>query len=256
MATTTGPSKEEMARKARIKAEESFLAGNVYGAKQWVQSAVRLAPDLAGNAQAAAAYNVHAAAARTPPDWYAVLELPDPRSAGITHDAVKRQHRKLCLLVHPDKNASKAAGSAFKLVQDAFDALSARHPPSASAPAPPPVWPARPPDPPPSKPQPPRPRPQVVQMQRPSSRYERPPPPPGNYAQKTARPPPPKPQRRTVPPPPPVEKPSAPVAGHCPNCGASTPSIGKRNFRCMSCEWSPMDQRRHYDDEDDDYYDD
>ncbi|GJN07851.1 hypothetical protein PR202_ga25719 [Eleusine coracana subsp. coracana] len=264
---TTVPSKEEMARKAQMKAEESFLAGNVLGAKQWMVSAVRLAPDLPGNAQAAAAYNVHAAAAaRSPPDcWYAVLGLPDPRSgAVVTRDAVKRQHRKLCLLVHPDKNASKAAGSAFKLVQDAFDALSSRHPPSAAATTPPPpppqtpCWPPRPPE-------KPRPRPQVVQMQRPSSssRYSSRQPEPkvpmsssSNCSQKTARPPP----QRRVSPPPAVKKPSEPVAGSCPACGASTTSAGKSNFRCMSCQWSPMDQRRHddddydYDDYDDGYY--
>ncbi|KAK3147215.1 hypothetical protein QOZ80_3BG0279560 [Eleusine coracana subsp. coracana] len=264
---TTLPSKEEMARKAQMKAEESFLAGNVLGAKQWMVSAVRLAPDLPGNAQDAAAYNVHAAAAaRSPPDcWYAVLGLPDPRSgAAVTRDAVKRQHRKLCLLVHPDKNPSKAAGSAFKLVQDAFDALSSRHPPSsAAAPTPPPPqtpgWPPRPPE-------KPRPRPQVVQMQRPSSssRYSSRQPEPkvpmstsSNCSQKTtARPPP----QRRVSPPPAVKKPSEPVAGSCPACGASTTSSGKSNFRCMSCQWSPMDQRRHddddydYDDYDDDYY--
>jgi hypothetical protein len=93
-------------------------------------------------------YDVHAAAAarRGPDRWYVVLGLPDPRGSDvvITYDIVKRQHRKLCLIVHPDKNSSPTAGGAFKYVQDAFNALATRHPPSVSAPAPP-----RPSDPPP-----------------------------------------------------------------------------------------------------------
>ncbi|CAN6304514.1 unnamed protein product [Urochloa humidicola] len=102
-------SKEGQARKALALAEKCFLAGNVPAARQWIQSAARLAPCLPGIAQAAAAYDVHAAAAaRRPVDWYAVLGLTtQPRSSAgdvLVHDDVKRQHRRLCLLVHPDKN--------------------------------------------------------------------------------------------------------------------------------------------------------
>ena len=64
--------KEEQARKAHALA----LAGNVLAAKMWMQSTVRLAPDLPGTPQIVAAYDVHAAAARSSPtDWYAVLGL-------------------------------------------------------------------------------------------------------------------------------------------------------------------------------------
>ncbi|KAF8722252.1 hypothetical protein HU200_022561 [Digitaria exilis] len=118
MADVDAASKEEQARRARALAEKCFLAGNVYGARQWMQSALRLAPGLPGTAQIVAAYDVHAAAAaRRPPDWYAVLGLRPP---GVTHDDVKRHHRRLCLLVHPDKNPSAAADGAFKLVQAAW----------------------------------------------------------------------------------------------------------------------------------------
>ncbi|TVU46439.1 hypothetical protein EJB05_05977, partial [Eragrostis curvula] len=271
-------SKEEMARKAQKLAEESFSRGNVFGAQQWMLSAVKLAPDLPGNAHAVAAYDVHVAARRPAPDcWYAVLGLPDPRSDPgvlITHDAVKKQHRKLCLMVHPDKNASPAADGAFKLVQAAWDALSARHPPdpllttAAAAAAAVPTWPRappRPPDPAAPKPQQPTRRPQVVQMQRKPSTtsYSQPAPPPmvpnNTSTSQKAQSAPQKQQQqqqqraRRQMSPPPARPPSPPRAGMCPNCGASTSSYGKTNFRCMSCQWSPMDGR-HDEDYDDDYY--
>ncbi|CAN6287684.1 unnamed protein product [Urochloa humidicola] len=229
--------KVEQARKALALAEKSFLAGNVPAARQWMLSAARLAPGLPGVAQAAAAYDVHAAAAaRRPVDWYAVLGLPQQRprsSAGdvLAHDDIKRQHRRLCLLVHPDKNPSAAADGAFKLVQAAWEALSARHPP------------------------PPRRRsPCVVRRRdRPTRRHNRgqrwpsTPPPRGagahqgrrrpsyaDAARAAARSPaaPPSPPRAEprVPPPPP--------ASRCPSCGALTP-YGKRSLRCMACHWRP-----------------
>ncbi|CAN6298743.1 unnamed protein product [Urochloa humidicola] len=179
-------SKEEQARnfrKALALAEKCFLAGNVPAARQWIQSAARLAPCLPGVAQAAAAYDVHAAAAaRRPVDWYAVLGLTtQPRSSAgdvLVHDDVKRQHRRLCLLVHPDKNPSAAADGAFKFVQAAWEALSARHPPADddTAAAAAPTQPAR--RPPPRPPDPPTPRPHQPQPQ-PGQRRPQTPRPPG-----------------------------------------------------------------------------
>ncbi|KAL6658034.1 hypothetical protein ACP70R_004281 [Stipagrostis hirtigluma subsp. patula] len=244
---------EEQARRARALAEKCFLAGNVYSAKRWMQSALRLAPSLRGNAQAAAAYDVHAAAARThlgATDWYAVLGLPHPGSsgaaaAGLTHEAIKRQHRSLCLLVHPDKNPSAAADGAFKLVQAAWDALSARHPPGSTSAAAPPPSPAQAPPTKPPDPQPqPRPRPQAAQMPRRRAAAST----PGGYTGAREQ------QRwRRVSPPPTSRRSPSPPAGKCPACGARTTN-GKRSFRCMSCHWSPVDVRQ-YDDDDYDYED-
>ncbi|KAJ1294765.1 hypothetical protein BS78_01G171600 [Paspalum vaginatum] len=110
---------EELALTARAQAEKCFLAGDVTGARRWARCAARLAPGLPGVAQA---YDVHAAR-----DWYAVLGLRRPGAGPpLTHDDVRR---RLCLLVHPDKNPSAAADGAFKLVQAAWEALSAAHPP-------------------------------------------------------------------------------------------------------------------------------
>ncbi|KAM0898802.1 hypothetical protein ACQ4PT_021694 [Festuca glaucescens] len=106
----------EEAERACRRAEDHFLAGNVAAARRLARKAQRLFPSLPGVANAVAAYAVHAAA----PDWHAVLGVDRPASA----DAVKRQFRRLSLLVHPDKNRSAAAEGAFKLLGKACDALS------------------------------------------------------------------------------------------------------------------------------------
>ncbi|CAN6181741.1 unnamed protein product [Urochloa humidicola] len=125
---------EAEARRALELGEERFRAGDIAGARGCARYALCIAPGLPGADQALVAYDVHAAAARGPtgpdgaPDWHAVLGLRPPAagaSAAMVHDDVKRQHRRLCLLVHPDKNPSAAAEGAFKLVQAAYDALSA-----------------------------------------------------------------------------------------------------------------------------------
>ncbi|CAL4917617.1 unnamed protein product [Urochloa decumbens] len=233
-------SKEEQARRAQALAEKCFLAGNVSAARHWMLSAARLAPALPGVAQAAAAYDVHAAAARgRPVDWYAVLGLPQPRSSSggagavvLAHDDIKRQHRRLCLLVHPDKNPSAAADGAFKLVHAAWEALSARHPTSdddTAAAAAAPTQPARrppprPPDPPPRRT--PAPGAGGQQRRRPS------------YADVASAP---QPQTAAAPPSLPRAAPRVPPqpsASRCPSCGALTP-YGKRSLRCTVCHWRP-----------------
>ena len=261
--------KEEQARRAQALAEKCFLAGNVHGARQWMQSAARLAPGLPGAARVAAAYDVHAAAARggRPPGcWYAVLGLRPP--ADVTHDDVKRQHRRLCLLVHPDKNPCAAADGAFKLVQAAWEALSARHPPGAAAankPAPPPPPPRPPPRPPPPRPPPqyrqqatpPRPRPKVVQMQRraPATASRAGAPTTSSYADQAKRQQQHRPPEKGSPLPPTGRRPTSQPRDKCPACGACTTN-GKRSFRCGSCHWSPADDRPPDDDDffKDDYY--
>ncbi|KAF0922515.1 hypothetical protein E2562_037415 [Oryza meyeriana var. granulata] len=235
-------SKQDRARQAKNLAERCFVGGDIAGAKQWCQTAQKLDPRLPGIAQAAAAYDVHSAAARKVigaagcgPDWYAVLDLPPPRSGLVTHDAVKKQYRKLCLLVHPDKNTSAAADGAFKLVQAAWDALSARHPPPEAAEAPC------------TRPM----RAEDLYRTKPTAAApaKKPPEPPKTTRQ---QPPPPQPsaprqpQRPTMPPPPPVVRPPSPTRGKCQYCGALTiirGAAGARSFRCMSCHRSPMDDK-------------
>ncbi|CAA7055116.1 unnamed protein product [Microthlaspi erraticum] len=53
-------------------------------------------------------------------DWYGVLGV-DP---SVDDQAVKKQYKKLALLLHPDKNKCNGAEGAFKLVSEAWNLLS------------------------------------------------------------------------------------------------------------------------------------
>ncbi|KAJ4845938.1 hypothetical protein Tsubulata_008425 [Turnera subulata] len=57
-------------------------------------------------------------------DWYSILQLE--RKANDA-DAIKKQYRRLALLLHPDKNKYPFADQAFKLVADAWAVLSDPH---------------------------------------------------------------------------------------------------------------------------------
>ncbi|XP_062101773.1 uncharacterized protein LOC133807449 [Humulus lupulus] len=54
-------------------------------------------------------------------DWYAILQV-DSRSDD--HDLIKKQYRRLALLLHPDKNRYSFADQSFKLVAQAWAVLS------------------------------------------------------------------------------------------------------------------------------------
>ncbi|XP_022732483.1 dnaJ homolog subfamily C member 14-like isoform X2 [Durio zibethinus] len=54
-------------------------------------------------------------------DWYSILQI-DRRSED--NDLIKKQYRRLALLLHPDKNKFSFADHAFKLVADAWAVLS------------------------------------------------------------------------------------------------------------------------------------
>ncbi|KAG2565769.1 hypothetical protein PVAP13_7NG140000 [Panicum virgatum] len=53
-------------------------------------------------------------------DWYRILSL----GAFADEEEVKKQYRKLALLLHPDKNKSIGAEEAFKLISEAWGVLS------------------------------------------------------------------------------------------------------------------------------------
>uniref|UniRef100_A0A8I6Y4L5 J domain-containing protein n=1 Tax=Hordeum vulgare subsp. vulgare TaxID=112509 RepID=A0A8I6Y4L5_HORVV len=112
-------------------AEERFLAGDVAGSLRVARKAEARCGSLTGF-HALAAYEVHAAAAVR--NWYGVLGVGS--RGRVTHEDIKRRYRRLCLVLHPDKNRSAAADGAFKLLQEAWTVLSARHPPQKPRAAP------------------------------------------------------------------------------------------------------------------------
>ncbi|TVU44009.1 hypothetical protein EJB05_03433, partial [Eragrostis curvula] len=122
----------KQAEKACQRAEELFRAGNISGAHRQASKAQRLCPSLPGVANALAAYEIVSAAATAANSWRAVLGIRP--GAAATPDVVKKQFRRLSLLVHPDKNRSCAAAEdAFKLLRQAFDDALLAAPSSGSA---------------------------------------------------------------------------------------------------------------------------
>ncbi|CAN6308579.1 unnamed protein product [Urochloa humidicola] len=108
--------KIEKAEKACRLAEELFVAGHVRAAHREASRAKQLCPSLTGIDNALAAYEIHAAAGG---GWRAVLGI---HSRGATQDAIKKEYRRLSLLVHPDKaRTCPAAEGAFKLLRQACE---------------------------------------------------------------------------------------------------------------------------------------
>eukprot|EP00249_Psilotum_nudum_P006207 c19542_g1_i1 orf=360-1061(-) len=55
-------------------------------------------------------------------NWHAVLQV-DPAADDAT---IRKQYKKLALLLHPDKNKTVGADAAFKLVSEAWEVLSGK----------------------------------------------------------------------------------------------------------------------------------
>ena len=63
------------------------------------------------------------------------LDLADERQRRRHARGIERRFRRIFLAMHPDKNRSAVVDNTFKLLHEAWKALSARHPraPSAAA---------------------------------------------------------------------------------------------------------------------------
>ncbi|XP_048572768.1 dnaJ homolog subfamily B member 12-like [Triticum urartu] len=129
---SSGGNAVDAAERLHRLAEQRFLVGDVAGALRAAREAQARCRALQGLAHALAAYEVHVAAAvsrASGRNWYAVLSVGARTSlpsggVGVSHEDVKRRYRRLCLVLHPDKNRSAAADGAFKLLQQAWGALS------------------------------------------------------------------------------------------------------------------------------------
>nr|CAD1821932.1 unnamed protein product [Ananas comosus var. bracteatus] len=95
------------------------------GAQKLALKAQQLFPDLDNISQILTVCEVHCSAGvkvNGENDWYSILQV------GATADdlLIKKQYRKLALVLHPDKNKFAGAEAAFKLIGEAHMVLSDR----------------------------------------------------------------------------------------------------------------------------------
>ncbi|KAJ0653392.1 putative DnaJ domain, Chaperone J-domain superfamily [Helianthus annuus] len=105
-------------------AEKLLQSKDLNGSRDFAHLAQETEPLLDGSDQILAVVDVLLAAEKqihNQPNWYAVLQLDGRQN---DDELIKRQYRKLALLLHPDKNKFPFADSAFKLVADAWAVVS------------------------------------------------------------------------------------------------------------------------------------
>ncbi|CAF2128861.1 hypothetical protein BRARA_C04039 [Brassica rapa] len=115
--------REEALRVKQV-AERRFAEKDFASARSYALKARSLSPDLEGLAQMIATFEVYLASQCRSGggqiDYYAVLGLKP--SAGKRD--VKKQYKKMAVLLHPDKNKCIGADGAFHLVSEAWKFLS------------------------------------------------------------------------------------------------------------------------------------
>ncbi|CAM0910982.1 unnamed protein product [Alopecurus aequalis] len=114
---------KEEASRAKDVAERKLHEADFVGAKRMVLKAHRLFPGLENISQLLAVCEVHCSASvkiNGESDWYGILQV-EPTADDIL---LKKQYRKLALLLHPDKNKFTGAEAAFKLIGEAHMTLT------------------------------------------------------------------------------------------------------------------------------------
>lgn len=105
-------------------AEKLLQGKDLNGCRDFALLAQETEPLLEGSDQILAVVDVLLAADKrinNHTDWYAILQLDSQRN---DDELIKRQYRRLALLLHPDKNKFPFADAAFKLVADAWALFS------------------------------------------------------------------------------------------------------------------------------------
>ncbi|XWS37952.1 hypothetical protein CRYUN_Cryun19dG0089400 [Craigia yunnanensis] len=114
--------KDEAFRAKEI-AERKVTEKDYAGAKKFALKAQNLYPELDGIAQMLTALDVYISTKNKvsgEADWYGVLGV----NPWANDEEVRKQYRKLALMLHPDKNKWVGADGAFKLVSEAWSLLS------------------------------------------------------------------------------------------------------------------------------------
>ncbi|KAK4279111.1 hypothetical protein QN277_016866 [Acacia crassicarpa] len=115
-------SKEEALKAIEI-AEKRFAQRDFSGAKKYAIKAKTLCPELEGIPQMVATFQVYVASEANyngELDYYSILGI----KPSADKETVRKQYRKLAVLLHPDKNKCVGADGAFKLVSEAWTWLS------------------------------------------------------------------------------------------------------------------------------------
>ncbi|TKY52174.1 DnaJ-like subfamily B member 12 [Spatholobus suberectus] len=115
--------KDEAVRARQI-AEARMQRGEFVEALKFATKAKKLYADVENITQILTICEVHSAAMKkfcgSDMDWYAILQIE-----GLADEAtIKKQYRRLALLLHPDKNKFAGAEAAFKLIGQANGVLS------------------------------------------------------------------------------------------------------------------------------------
>ncbi|KAF3789806.1 DnaJ-like protein subfamily B member 14 [Nymphaea thermarum] len=114
---------KDEALRAREIAEKKMESKDYTGAHKLILKAKQLFPDLENVSQMLSVCSVHCSAETkvhgAEMDWYGILQVEPTADEA----AIKKQYRKLALLLHPDKNKFAGAESAFKLIGEAMRIL-------------------------------------------------------------------------------------------------------------------------------------
>ncbi|KAH6798109.1 hypothetical protein C2S52_022663 [Perilla frutescens var. hirtella] len=112
------------ALRAKEIAERKFLARDLKGAKKFALKAQNLYPELDGISQMVMTLEIYISAEEEKlngeSNWYGVLGL----TPLADDETIRKQYRKLALLLHPDKNRSIGAEGAFQFISQAWNLLS------------------------------------------------------------------------------------------------------------------------------------
>ncbi|PPD83737.1 hypothetical protein GOBAR_DD19316 [Gossypium barbadense] len=111
---TTHSDAEQEAQRLKALAETKYKNSNLQSALKHAKKAHRLCPNLEGISSMLTAFKILRAASKPKhaPDWYKILQV-EPFSH---FNSIKKQYRKLALILHPDKNPFLGCEEAFKLV--------------------------------------------------------------------------------------------------------------------------------------------
>ncbi|VFQ95366.1 unnamed protein product [Cuscuta campestris] len=117
---------KDEAIRAKELAEKKMQHHDFEGAQKVALKAQHLYPELSNISQLLAVCNVHCSAKNnifgSEKDWYGILQV-DRFADEVT---IKKQFRRLALVLHPDKNNFPGAEAAFKLIGEANALLSDR----------------------------------------------------------------------------------------------------------------------------------